>query len=131
VTRQGCYDQAPYIWHQGDDRGDGASSGETIFVNPQGVNEIRRMTIYTFIFEGAAKWSETNAVVRVKVPGQEDVIVEMGEQASNKRMFVIAELYFGGDDSITVKKCVTFHDRHSECDGPYGWGFKYQSGSKD
>lgn len=30
VTRQGCYDKAPYIWHQGDDRGGGSSSGETV-----------------------------------------------------------------------------------------------------
>lgn len=29
-TRQGCYTQAPYIWHRGDDRGGGAESGETI-----------------------------------------------------------------------------------------------------
>ena len=26
VTRQGCYDRSPYIWHQGDDRG---GSGES------------------------------------------------------------------------------------------------------
>ena len=77
VTRQGCYDQKPFIWHQGDDRGGGSSSGETILVNPKGVNDIKRIVVYTFIFEGVAKWAETNAVVKVKVPGNEDIIVDI------------------------------------------------------
>lgn len=131
VTRQGCYDQKPFIWHQGDDRGGGSSSGETILVNPKGVNDIKRIVVYTFIFEGVAKWAETNAVVKVKVPGNEDIIVEMGQHSSNKRFCAIAELDFGGDNSITVKKLVTFHDSHSDCDRQYGWGFNYKPGSKD
>lgn len=128
-TNQGSYEHHPYIWHTGDDRTGG--SGETILVNPKGINEIKRMTIYTFIFEGATKWSETNAVVKVHVPGQEDVIVEMGLQSENKRFCAIAELTFDGDNSITVKKLITFHDSHSKCDAVYNWGFKYNVGTKD
>ena len=130
-TRQGCYDNAPYIWHQGDDRGGGSSSGETILVNPNGVSQIKRIIVYTFIYEGVAKWSETNAVVTVKVPGCDDVVVEMGQKYSNKKFFAIAQLDFGTDSSITVKKLVTFHDSHSDCDKMYGWGFNYTAGSKD
>ncbi len=130
-TRQGCYDYAPYIWHQGDDRGGSSSSGETIYVNPKGVNVIKRIIVYTFIYEGVAKWSETNAVVTIKVPGHEDVIVEMGKQFSNKTFCAIAQLDFGGDDSITVKRLITFHDGHKDCDMMYGWGFNYSPGSKD
>ena len=121
----------PYIWHQGDDRGGGSSSGETVFVNPIGVNDIKRIIVYTFIYEGVAKWSETNAVVKVKVPGSEDVIVEMGQQVSPKKFCAIAQLDFGGDNSITVKKLVTFHEGHSDCDRTYNWGFNYSPGSKD
>mgnify|MGYP003219571092 FL=1 len=131
VTRQGCYDNEPYIWHQGDDRGGGSSSGEVILVNPTSVNEIKRIIVYTFIYEGVAKWSETNAIVKIKVPGYEDVVVEMGRQFSNKKFCAIAELNFGSDNSITVKKLVTFHDGHSGCDKQYGWGFNYSPGSKD
>lgn len=131
VTRQGCYDHAPYIWHQGDDRGGGASSGEIILVNLNGVSQIKRIIVYTFIYEGVAKWSETNAVVKVKIPGSDDVIVKMGQQSSTKRFCAIAQLDFGTDNSITVKKLVTFHDSHSDCDKVYSWGFNYSPGSKD
>ena len=130
-TRQGCYENAPYIWHQGDDRGGGSSSGETILVNPNGVSQIKRIIVYTFIYEGVAKWSETNAVVTVKVPGCDDVVVEMGQKYSNKKFCAIAQLDFGTDSSITVKKLVTFHNSHSDCDRTYGWGFNYSPGSKD
>lgn len=130
-TRQGCYDSLPYIWHQGDDRGVGSSSGETILINPKGINEIKRIIVYTFIFEGVAKWSETNAVVKVKVPECEEVIVEMERQNSNQRFCAIAQLDFDGNKSITVKKLITFHNGHSECDKIYDWGFNYSPGSKD
>lgn len=130
LTRQGCYIQKPYIWHMGDDRGGGTSSGENILVNPVGVPYIKRMVIYTFIFQGVAKWGETNAIVKVSVPGNEEIVVEMGKQSSDKPFCAIAALDFDRD-SITVKKLVTFHDGHSDCDKVYGWGFNYIAGSKD
>ena len=55
----------------------------------------------------------------------------MEQQYSNKKFCAIAQLDFGGDNSITVKKLVTFHDGKSDCDKQYGWGFKYVPGSKD
>ena len=129
-TNQGCYTLPPYIWHKGDDRGGSSESGETILVNPAGISNIKRITIYTFIYEGAAKWSDTNAVVKVSVPGCDDVIVKMGQQSSNKRFCAIAAINIGTDNSMEVEKLVTFHDGHRDCDLQYGWGFNYTPGSK-
>lgn len=129
-TRQGCYTQTPFIWHKGDDRGGSSESGETILVNPIGIPNIKRIIVYTFIFEGVARWSDTNAVVKVSVPGSEDVIVQMGKQSSTKRFCAIASIKVNADNSIEVQKLVTFHDSHSDCDKQYGWGFNYSSGSK-
>ena len=92
VTRQGCYTQKPFIWHMGDDRGGSAESGETILVNPAGASNIKRIIVYTFIYEGAAQWAQTDAVVKVSVPGNEDIIVKMGEQSSNKKFCAIASM---------------------------------------
>ena len=130
-TRQGCYTQSPYIWHQGDDRGGSTQSGETIYINPQGLKELKRIIVYTFIYQGVAKWAETDAVITIKIPGHEDVIVKMGQQYDNHIFCAIAELDFGTDNSITVKKLVTFHKDHQECDNMYKWGFSYTPGSKD
>lgn len=128
-TRQGCYSRPPYIWHYGDIRTGGA--GETICVNPAGVNAIKRITVYTFIYDGVARWAETDAVVRVTVPGVETVEVKMGQQNSDKKFCAIAQLDFNGDNSITVKKLVSFHNNHEDCDRAYGWGLSYKPGTKD
>lgn len=129
-TRQGCYTKAPYIWHKGDDRGGSSESGETILVNPTHISEIKRIIVYTFIYEGAAKWADTNAVVKVSVPGCEDVIVQMGQQSSLKKFCAIASIETGNDNTMTVQKLITFHDGHADCDRRYGWGFNYSPGSK-
>lgn len=128
-TRQGCYTKSPYIWHYGDVRTGG--SGETISVNPAGANDIKRIVVYTFIYEGVARWAETDAVVKVAVPGVETVEVKMGQQNTDKKFCAIAQLDFNGDNSITVKKLVTFHNGHTDCDKVYGWGFDYSPGNKD
>ena len=130
-TRQGCYTKAPYIWHNGDDRGGSAQSGENISINPDHITDIKRIIVYTFIYDGVARWNETDAVVKVEVPGAETVEVKMGQQNSDKKFCAIAQLDFNGDNSITVKKLVTFHNGHKDCDRTYGWGFNYSPGSKD
>ncbi|MCL1932531.1 MAG: stress protein [Candidatus Azobacteroides sp.] len=130
VTKQGCYTQKPWIWHSGDDRSGSAAEGENMLINPQGVTDLKRITVYCFIYEGAAKWADTNAVVTVKVPDNPDIVVEMGKQYSQQKFCAIAEILFGTDNSMTVKKLVTFHNGHSECDKAYNWGMQWRAGGK-
>jgi tellurite resistance protein TerA len=129
ITRQGCYTQKPWIWHSGDDRSGEAAEGENILINPQGLSDFRRIIVYCFIYEGAAKWEDTNAIVTIKVPNNPDVVVEMGKQYSSQNFCAIAEISFL-TNSLTVKKLITFHDGHSDCDRRYGFGMSYTPGSK-
>ena len=130
LTRQGCYVQKPWIWHSGDDRSGAAAEGENILINPQGTTDLKRLTIYCFIYEGVAKWADSNAVVTIKVPDNPDVVVEMGKQYSTQKFCAIAEILFGMDHSMTVKKLVTFHNGHGDCDKAYHWGMQFRAGSK-
>ncbi|MDR2408182.1 MAG: stress protein [Bacteroidales bacterium] len=128
LTRQGRYTDSPWIWHTGDDRS-GTGDGENILINPQGLSNLKRITIYTFIYEGVAKWAETNAVVTVKVPDNPDIVVEMGKQYNSEKFCAIAEVLFE-KDSLTVRKLVTFHNSHGECDRAYKWGMQWTAGNK-
>jgi len=129
LTKQGRYTGIPWIWHTGDDRS-GAGTGENIMVNPMGLSDLKRIVVYCFIYEGVAKWTETNAVVTIKVPENPDVVVEMGKQQNNQKFCAIAEILFDSNNSITIKKLVTFHNGHAECDKAYNWGMKWGTGSK-
>ncbi|OAV67382.1 putative protein involved in stress response [Bacteroidales bacterium Barb6] len=128
-TRQGRYTGTPWIWHTGDDRS-GAGDGENILVNPQGLSELKRIVVYCYIYEGVAKWAESNAVVTVKVSGSPDIVVEMGRQSSSQTFCAIAELLFDNNNSITVRKLVSFHSGHGDCDKAYNWGMKWTAGRK-
>ncbi|MCL7987434.1 stress protein [Sphingobacterium sp. lm-10] len=128
-TRQGRYVSEPWVWHAGDDRGTSSGSGEDIIINPAGISDLKRVVIYCFIYEGAARWKETNGIVTVKVPGTAEIEVQMGAQSSVQKFCAIAEVLFSSQ-SIEVKKLVTFHNSHAECDKKYGWGLKWSAGSK-
>lgn len=129
LTRQGRYTNTPWIWHTGDDRGSNIGSGENILVNPAGLQHLKRIVIYCFIYNGAARWTETNAVITIKVAGNPDIEVEMGKQNDQRKFCAIAEIRFH-PGSMQVKKLVTFHNTHAECDKQYHWGMKWTAGAK-
>ncbi|MCK7553991.1 hypothetical protein MKQ70_02790 [Chitinophaga sedimenti] len=128
-TKQGRYTGTPWIWHTGDDRGAAAGSGENIIVNPKGLQELKRIVVYCFIYQGAANWHESNATVTVSVPGSAEIEVQMGKQSSIYNFCAIAEIRFSGN-TIDVRKLVSFHRSHAECDKAYKWGFTWGAGSK-
>jgi tellurite resistance protein TerA len=129
LTNQGRYTAQPWIWHSGDDRA-GSGEGENILLNPIGIGDLKRMTIYCFIYKGVANWTQTNAIASIKVPENPDIVVEMGKQVSNKMMCALAEINFDGGEGITVKKLISFHNGHAECDKSYNWGLQWSAGSK-
>lgn len=130
LTRQGCYVRRPWVWHTGDDRSGAGGEGENILVNSEGSRDLRRILVYCSIYEGVARWSETNAVVTIKVPDNPDVVVEMGQQSDARKFCAIADITFDGHGGMTVKKLVSFHNDHSDCDRAYGWGMQWQAGKK-
>ncbi|NDW10521.1 stress protein [Dysgonomonas sp. 520] len=129
LTRQGYYTGAPWIWHTGDDRA-GTGQGENILVNPQGMKDLKRIVVYCFIYEGVAKWDQTNAVATIKVSGNPDIVIEMGKQYSSQKFCALAEILFDQGNSLTVRKLVSFHNGHGDCDKAYSWGMKWSAGSK-
>lgn len=74
--------------------------------------------------------SETDAQVQIIIPGHEDIIVRLGDLTSNLRFCALASIEIEGINNIEVKKLMTFHNSHSDCDKCYDWGFKYNIGSK-
>lgn len=128
-SKQGCYVNVPWVWHCGDDRNGSSESGENILVNPKGIQDLRRLVIYCFIYEGAANWAESDAVVTVKVPNQPEIVVEMGKQTDHRKFCAIATIDFDGSQ-MSVRKDVNFFKDHADCSHYYNWGFNFTAGSK-
>lgn len=126
----GNLSQRPWIALDGDDRTGSNAAGETLRVNGKMASKIKRILVYTFIYDGVANWQQANGVVTVKCPGSPDIIVRMDEYGSSKGICAIAMLE-NINDTFSVEKLVHFFDRQRTMDKAYHWGLRWTTGSKD
>ena len=119
----------PYIQLMGDDRTGSVAGGEWLHINGKKWSEIRRVLIYAFIYEGAPNWKSTDGVVTIYVPGQPDIEVRLNEEGGSLGMCAIA-LLENDKGAIKVTRRVDFHKGHRYMDQAYGWGMRWQAGSK-
>ncbi|MEC5163059.1 MULTISPECIES: TerD family protein [unclassified Janthinobacterium] len=131
----GAYDQPPYIHLEADDRTGTVSTGENLFINGVHFDRIKRVLIYSFIYQGVPNWAATDAMVSIEIPGQPSVEVKL-DSDSRHMMCAIAMLenkggnlqvtklveYFGGEGKKTA---------HQLMDERYGFGLNWSAGRKD
>ena len=122
--------EPPYIALDGDDRTGESVGGENLRINGAMIPQIKRVLIYTFIYEGAANWQQANGIVTLKYPGNEDIIVKMDEYSTTQKMCAIALLENTSGDTFSVEKQVRFFDGHRVMDQAYNWGLHWVAGKK-
>ncbi len=126
----GSLNSAPYIALDGDDRTGANTNGENLRINGVKVSEIKRILVYTYIYEGAVNWKNVDGVVTVKVPGSNEIIVRMDEYGSKEIMCAIAMIENVNDENFSVEKLVSFYPGHKVLDAAFGWGMNWQAGRK-
>lgn len=126
---KGSPSAAPFVLHSVDDRSRGG--GEAILVSGAHIGKIKRLIVYTFIYEGAPQWRATDAHVHIEVPGQFPIDIVMGDQPDSRTTCALAsiEVRGGGHDSRR-QAADDFHSGHADCDSKYDRGFELQGGSK-
>ena len=128
--RFGSLEKPPYVMLDGDDRTGAVEGGENLRVNGRKIYMIRRLLVYTFIYEGIANWREADGVVTVKCPGSRDIIVRMDEYDTRDGMCAIAMFENVRDESLSLEKLVRFFNGHEQMDRYYHWGLKWVAGKK-
>ncbi len=126
----GSLSQAPYVSLDGDDRTGAVASGENLRINGNKLSEIKRILVYTFIYEGVANWQQADATVTIKYPGAEDIIVKMDTFNSSSKMCGLALFENQNDQTFSVEKIVQFYSGHRELDKAFNWGLKWKVGRK-
>ena len=127
----GSLNAPPYIALDGDDRSGSSAGGETMRVNGKMVDKIRRILVYTFIYDGVVNWADADGVVTLHCPGGPELIIHMDEYDTQKAMCALALLENKGDGTFSVEKLVRFFDGHRSMDKAYQWGLRWAAGSKD
>lgn len=121
----------PYISLDGDDRTGDSSEGENLRINGNMVSKIKRILVYTFIYEGVANWQQADAIITIKYPGAEDIIVKMDTFNSTQIMCGLALFQNVNNETFSVEKIVQFYQGHEALDRAFGWGMKWTPGKKD
>lgn len=125
----GDLNQPPYVMLDGDDRTGSASGGENLFINGKFWNEIDRLMIFAFIYEGVPNWAQTNGVVRISAPDQPEVEIRMDAGGSNQGFCVIAMLE-NRNGALHISKEVNYFKNHEPADKHYNFGFKWRAARK-
>jgi tellurite resistance protein TerA len=130
----GSFDAPPFIHLEGDDRSGSNIDGENLTINGDRFDQIKRILIFTFIYEGAPNWATTNGVVTIEMPGQAAVEVRLdnGTQAS---MCAIAMIENNGGN-LQVTKLVEYFEAtegkmtHELMNERFNFGLSFRAGSK-
>lgn len=126
----GSLQYPPFISLDGDDRTGAAAAGENLRINGDKIAEIQRILVYTFIYEGIANWKQADAVVTIKYPGAEDIIVRMDEFNSRDIMCGLVLFENKNNETFSVEKIIRFFPGHQELDRAFGWGMNWKPGRK-
>jgi tellurite resistance protein TerA len=126
----GAYERAPFIKLSGDERtGNAKGMDEAIFVNGACWDQIKRLMIYIYIYDGAPRWSEIKPQVVLDVPGENDLIVTLG--AHNDALALCA---VGGIENvrggIKLTNYTEYFPGHFEMDRAFGFGLDWADGKK-
>ncbi len=126
----GSLNQPPFVSLDGDDRTGAAAAGENLRINGNQISDIRRVLVYTFIYEGVASWQQADATVTIRYPGAEDLVVKMDDYNSREKMCALALFENMNDETFSVEKIVQFYDGHATMDRAFQWGLNWRPGRK-
>ena len=126
----GSLSKPPYISLDGDDRTGAVSTGENLRIDGNKIAEIKRILVYTFIYEGVANWQQADATVTIQYPGAEDLVVKMDTYNSSNIMCGLVLFENVNDETFSVEKIVQFYPGHQALDKAFHWGMTWRAGRK-
>lgn len=126
----GKYDQPPYIQLSGDEReGDEEGFDEILHIKGENWDNIKRVLVYLYIYDGASNWGEINPRVMVDVPGEEDLVVTLSAYDDHLDLCAIGLLEnIRGGIKLTNK--TEYFPGHEEMDRAFGFGLSWADGVK-
>ncbi|MEU5216397.1 Tellurium resistance [Streptomyces sp. NPDC020807] len=125
----GDLNDAPYVKLSGDDRF-GGSSGETIFINLDHKDEIKRLLFFVYIYDQTPAFDRTHAKITLYPSNGPRIEIELDERAPQARSCAVFSVeHVKGE--LTVRREVRFvYGFQAELDRLYGWGLQWGRGYK-
>ncbi len=118
------------IWLDGDDRSGSASGGENLFINLDGLAQIKRVLVFALIYEGAANWAAADALTTINPTDAAPIEIKLDDPRDGARICAIA-LLRNDNGALTVQREVNYlNGAQRLLDQTYGWGMNWAAGRK-
>ncbi|MFL6075831.1 MAG: tellurium resistance protein [Mycobacteriales bacterium] len=121
---------SPIVTLDGDDRTGTNTEGENLRIDLGRVAEIKRILVFTFIYEGAPNWAAADGVVTLFPASGPPVEVRLDESDPQSRTCAIAMLENSGGDLVVRREVQYIRGGQKELDEAYGWGMRWTAGRK-
>lgn len=118
----------PYIFLDKDDRDGGSSDGENMHVFKPEL--IKRILFFGLIYAGAKDFNSVAGRMAFKISNGEEVNLQL-DNAGVAKPFCAAAMIENRTGELTIRKEARYFNGHSDADAHYGFGFRWQAGSKD
>ncbi|OEV02880.1 Tellurium resistance [Streptomyces oceani] len=125
----GDFNAPPYVKLTGDDRF-GSPSGETIYVNLDYKEHIKRLLFFVYIYDNTPAFDRANGLLTL-IPGNGTrVEVAVDEHAPQARSCAVLLMEHSKDDLLVRREVRYVYGFQSELDRLYGWGLRWGRGHK-
>lgn len=119
----------PYVKLSGDDRF-GSASGETIYVNLDHRDAIKRLLVFAYIYDQTPAFDRTHAIVTLYPSNGPRIEIGIDERQPQARSCAVV-LIENVKGEILVRREVKFvYGFQGELDRLYGWGLQWGRGYK-
>ncbi|WP_455356277.1 TerD family protein [Streptomyces sp. SYSU K217416] len=125
----GSLNAPPYVKLSGDDRF-GAPSGETIFVNLDHAEQIKRLLVFVYIYDQTPAFDRTHAVVTLYPSNGPRIEVALDERAPQARSCAVVSIENVKGELIVRREVKFVYGFQAELDRLYGWGLQWGRGYK-
>ena len=124
----GSLDSTPFMALSGDERtGDAVGDDEFLEVNGAEWNKIKRLLVYTYIYNGAPNWSALRPQIQISIPGDHPMVVTPDAHMDELAVcaIVMIENVRGG---IRLTNHTEYFPGHAEMDRAFGFGLEWDDG---
>ncbi|WP_221357647.1 TerD family protein [Streptomyces beigongshangae] len=119
----------PYVKLSGDDRF-GSGSGETIFVNLDHREEIKRLLVFVYIYDQTPAFDRTHAIVTLYPSNGPRVEIGLDERHSQARSCAVVMIENVKNELVVRREVKFVYGFQAELDRLYGWGLQWGRGYK-
>lgn len=128
----GRYDSLPYIHHSGDERtGDKAGDDEHIEINGAEWSKIKRVLIYTYIYQGPNNWNAIKPEVNVTIDQSQDPLTIRPSLKKNDLTVCALATLKNVKNGIQIVTHGEYFNSQASMDRAFGFGLQWEDGAKN